>query len=92
MEFLLFWVASIVIAFFLIFIIFQLDERCTYGDTRRIVEEWWFWYLFFIVVPILNLLMCIVTIILFICIFNTNNSLDGESVLKKIFFIKDDNN
>lgn len=93
MAFMLFWFFSTVVVFFLLFCVFQLDEKYAWGSTRGLVEDWWILYLIINLIPFLNLLVCLISIIVFVIILIAeqldDHNLDGEKVLKKIFFIKD---
>lgn len=76
------------------FIVFNLDEKYAWGATRGIVEDGWLLYLLLNIIPFLNLLVCFVSIVMFVIVLIVeqleDHDLDGEKILKKIFFVKDD--
>ncbi|MCR8994713.1 hypothetical protein [Brevibacillus laterosporus] len=88
------WILSIAITFFIMCILFQLDERYTHGYIRGLVEEWWVFFFLILIVPKINVVVCGIGIAIFIFIFITekldDNNLTGEEIIKKIFFIKDE--
>ncbi|TVX85984.1 hypothetical protein [Paenibacillus agilis] len=94
MGFLLSWIISTAIVFFILFIVFNLDEKYLYGDVRDIAEEIWVLYIILTFVPIINIILCLVTtvvfIVLMICNFMDSHNMDGEKMLKKIFLVKED--
>ncbi|ALA47909.1 hypothetical protein SUNDANCE_93 [Brevibacillus phage Sundance] len=88
------WILSIAITFFIMCILFQLDERYTYGHIRGLVEDWWVFFFLILIVPTINVVVCVIGIAIFIFIFIVekldDNNLTGEEIIKKIFFIKDE--
>ncbi len=94
--FFLFWIVSTVIVFFLLFLIFNLDEKYAYGLTRNLVEDKWVLFLILSIIPYIQLVVVLFTLVIFVIIWILemidDYDLDGEDVLKKIFFIKDEKN
>lgn len=91
-----FWIASTAIVFFLLFLIFNLDEKYAYGSTRELVEDKWVLFLILSVIPFIQLIVALFTFVIFIIIWilemMDDYDLDGEEIMKKIFFIKDGKN
>jgi hypothetical protein len=93
MGFLL-WFISTFAVLFVLFIVFQLDDKFLYGAVRDIVQGSWILYLILIIFPVINIIVCALSVIVFLIMLIVvkidDYNLDGGDIIKKIFFIKDD--
>lgn len=92
-DFILLWLITAMASMLIMFIVLQLDHKYIDGDLRELIEEKWIVILILLAIPIINIIfsiiVCIVFIVLLIAVKMDEYGVDGEMIIKKIFFIKD---
>ncbi|EJW13941.1 hypothetical protein PAV_141p00470 (plasmid) [Paenibacillus alvei DSM 29] len=87
MEHFLFFFVTNLSVFFLLFCVFQLDEKYADGTLRAILADWWIGYLILNIIPIVNLIVCLLSIVLFVItaiIYQIDErNLTGDDIFKK---------